>query len=117
MDSAGFYDPCMDYLEGCAVYGERGEYCDVGLRSEMGSDHEEDPLVEEVPHGDPSSKSDITASKDDEPPAPKALPKALPRVHRPEVSKLPWLTGREVASSSEEDTPLPKSFYIFGILI
>ncbi|KAK1784384.1 hypothetical protein P4O66_002699 [Electrophorus voltai] len=42
MDSVGSYDPCTDYLEGCAEYGERGEYHDVGLQSEMGSNRSDD---------------------------------------------------------------------------
>ncbi|KAK1794589.1 hypothetical protein P4O66_001310 [Electrophorus voltai] len=105
MDSAGSYEPCMDYSDGWAEYGARGEYRDVGLRSEM-----EDPSmeVEEVPHGGPSSQSDVTGFVDDEPPAPKAPPKAPPRAHRPEASKLPQVTAREAALSSE-DTPLPKA--------
>ncbi|KAK1795734.1 hypothetical protein P4O66_001216 [Electrophorus voltai] len=35
--------------------------------------------VEEVPHGDPSSQSDVTGSEDDKPLAPKVPPKAPPR--------------------------------------
>ncbi|KAK1803186.1 hypothetical protein P4O66_021703, partial [Electrophorus voltai] len=38
--------------------------------------------VEEVPRGDPSSQTDVTGSEGDEPPATKALLKALPRTRR-----------------------------------
>ncbi|KAK1790589.1 hypothetical protein P4O66_014465 [Electrophorus voltai] len=64
----------------------------------MGSDHEEDtPMeVEEDPHRDLSSHSDAKSSKSDEPPAPKALPRAR-------------CLGAREASSSEEDTSPPKA--------
>ncbi|KAK1784647.1 hypothetical protein P4O66_003330 [Electrophorus voltai] len=96
MDSAESYDPCTNYTEGWTEVGERGEYRDFGLQSEMGSNCEKDSLmeVEEVPYGDP---------------APTAPPKAPPRARRPRASKLPRVTGREAASSSEEDTPLPEA--------
>ncbi|KAK1793114.1 hypothetical protein P4O66_011521 [Electrophorus voltai] len=71
-----------------------------------GSDCEEDPAieVEEVPHGDLLSQSDITGSKNDEPPAPKALPRAC----HPGASKLLQVTWKEV-SLREEVTPPPKA--------
>ncbi|KAK1795765.1 hypothetical protein P4O66_008830 [Electrophorus voltai] len=41
----------------------------------------------------------------DEPLAPKVPPKAPPRAHRSEASKLPHVTFREVLPSSDEETP------------
>ncbi|KAK1796149.1 hypothetical protein P4O66_009233, partial [Electrophorus voltai] len=103
VDSTGSYDP---YLEEYKGYVECGEYSDVSLRSDRGSVREEDPAmeVEEVPHGDLPSQSDITGSENDEPPA----PKALPRARRPGASELPRVTWKEVLSP-EEDTPPPKA--------
>ncbi|KAK1784198.1 hypothetical protein P4O66_003969, partial [Electrophorus voltai] len=67
--------------EGYAEYEERRERSDITLELDRWSDQDEDPSmeVEEVPQGDPSSQTDITGSKGDEPPATKASPKALPR--------------------------------------
>ncbi|KAK1793119.1 hypothetical protein P4O66_011526, partial [Electrophorus voltai] len=83
-----------------------GEYSDVILRSDRGSNREEDPAmeVEEVPHGDLPTQSDITGSENDEPPA----SKALPRARRPGASKLLQVTWKEV-SLQEEVTPPPKA--------
>ncbi|KAK1795688.1 hypothetical protein P4O66_001178 [Electrophorus voltai] len=109
-DSAGFYDPTMDYHKGYMNSEKKGEYNDISLRSNFVSDREEDPSmeVEEALHRDPLSYSDIADSESDEPPAPKAPPKAPPRVCLSGVSKMPRVTCKE-ASSSEEDTPPPKA--------
>ncbi|KAK1800391.1 hypothetical protein P4O66_005622, partial [Electrophorus voltai] len=81
-----------------------------GSVADMGSDREEDtPMeMEEDPHGDLPSHSDAKGSENEEPPAPKALPRAPPRACRPRSNKLPQVVSRE-ASSSEEDTPPPKA--------
>ncbi|KAK1800243.1 hypothetical protein P4O66_000289 [Electrophorus voltai] len=61
VDSAGSCDPYMDYSEGYAEYGERAEYSDISLWSDLGSDYGEDPPmeVEEVLHGDSLADSDV----------------------------------------------------------
>ncbi|KAK1806980.1 hypothetical protein P4O66_005461, partial [Electrophorus voltai] len=61
LDSAESCEPYMDYYEGYAEYGEREEYSDISLRSDLGSDYAEDPSmeVEEVLYGD--SPTDIDA--------------------------------------------------------
>ncbi|KAK1802129.1 hypothetical protein P4O66_021757 [Electrophorus voltai] len=82
VDSAGSYNPYMDYSEGYAEYGERGEYSDVTLWFDLGSDYGKDPPMEvaEVLHGDSLADSDIhsVVSRNDEPPACMTPPKALP---------------------------------------
>ncbi|KAK1792038.1 hypothetical protein P4O66_001816 [Electrophorus voltai] len=82
VDSVGSYDLYLDDYRGYADYGE---YSDVSLQSDRGSYHEEDPSVEveEVPHRDLPSPSDATGSENDEPPA----PKAPPRAHHPEQAR------------------------------
>ncbi|KAK1794134.1 hypothetical protein P4O66_011032, partial [Electrophorus voltai] len=66
--------------------------------------------VEEVFYKDPPSAMDTASadSKSDEPSATKAPPKAPPRVFCSGASKLPCVNHREAASSSHQDTPLPK---------
>ncbi|KAK1792085.1 hypothetical protein P4O66_001860 [Electrophorus voltai] len=70
----------MDYSEGYAEYGERGEYSDVSLRSDLGSNYGEDPPmeVEEVLHGDSRTDIDVHSgvSGNDEPPTRMIPPKA-----------------------------------------
>ncbi|KAK1788380.1 hypothetical protein P4O66_015984 [Electrophorus voltai] len=75
-DSTGSY---LDLAEGYVEYGEKRGCSDVTLESDKGSDHEEDLLmeVEEVSKGKPPPPNDVMSSKEDEPPAPKALP--IPR--------------------------------------
>ncbi|KAK1785635.1 hypothetical protein P4O66_018270, partial [Electrophorus voltai] len=72
VDSAVSYDPYMDYYEGYADCGEKGEYSDVSLRSDLGSDYVEDPpmVIEEVLYGDSLVDSDVQSvvSRNKEPP-------------------------------------------------
>ncbi|KAK1803159.1 hypothetical protein P4O66_021209 [Electrophorus voltai] len=110
-DSARFYDPTMDYHEGYVDSERKEEYSDISLQSYFESNREEDPSmeVEEVFYRDSLSVSDTADSESDEPPAPKAPPKAPPRVRHSGASKLPRVTCEEASSSSEEDTPPPKA--------
>ncbi|KAK1789463.1 hypothetical protein P4O66_015379 [Electrophorus voltai] len=97
----------MDYYEGYRDSGEMEEHSDISLRSDFESDREEDPSmeVEEVLHRDAPSYRDTVDSESDEPPAPKAPPRAC----QSSASKLPQVTGKEALLSSEEDTPPPKA--------
>ncbi|KAK1794435.1 hypothetical protein P4O66_011308 [Electrophorus voltai] len=108
LDSAGTYNPYMDYQEGYADHGESREYSDVSFQSDSEFNHVGDPLmeVEEILHKDPPSVMDTASadSKSDKP----STPKAPPRVSRSGASKLPHMTHREAASSSHQNTPLPK---------
>ncbi|KAK1795657.1 hypothetical protein P4O66_001152 [Electrophorus voltai] len=90
-DSAGFYDPTMNYDKGCVDSERKGEYSDISLWLDFESDPDEHPSVEEVLHRDPLSVGDTADSKSNEPPAPKAPPKAPPRACRSGASKLPRL--------------------------
>ncbi|KAK1798164.1 hypothetical protein P4O66_000656 [Electrophorus voltai] len=105
MDSAGSYDPCLGNYRGYTDYGETGKCSDICLRSDMGSNREEDtPMeVEEDPHRDFPSHSEAKSSESEEHPA----PKAPPRARHPGASRLPQVASRE-ASSPDEDTPPPK---------
>ncbi|KAK1799539.1 hypothetical protein P4O66_000421 [Electrophorus voltai] len=81
VDSAGSYNPYMDYPEGYTDCGERGEYSDVSLRSDLGSDYVEDPPMEvEVLYGDSLADSDVqpVVSGNDEPPARRYHPRLRP---------------------------------------
>ncbi|KAK1798483.1 hypothetical protein P4O66_006775 [Electrophorus voltai] len=70
----------MDEYKGCDDCGEKGEYSDLSLRSDMGSDYEEDPPMEvkEVLHAASPKDSDAwsVVSENDEPPPPTKRPKA-----------------------------------------
>ncbi|KAK1795558.1 hypothetical protein P4O66_001055 [Electrophorus voltai] len=81
VDSAGSYDPYMNYNEGYAEYGE--ECSDVSLRTDLEFDRGEEPAmeVEEGLRRGPPSVIDTESadSRSEEPPAPKRLPKAPPR--------------------------------------
>ncbi|KAK1793797.1 hypothetical protein P4O66_001526 [Electrophorus voltai] len=105
-DSTGSYDPYMDYNEGYAEYGERGECSDVSLRTDSEFDRGEDPAleVEEVLHRGPPSVIDVESadSRSEEPPAPKRPPKAPPRRCRSGAGKLSRAVQREVTSFEEE---------------
>ncbi|KAK1794607.1 hypothetical protein P4O66_001327 [Electrophorus voltai] len=123
----------MDLTEGYAEYGERGECSDVTLESYRWSSREEDPLmeVEEVTGSEVDKPSaikaplkalprvrrfkvvsrgkfpppnDVIGSEEDEPPA----PKALPRARHSGVSKQPRVTDGEATSAAEEDIPPPR---------
>ncbi|KAK1791064.1 hypothetical protein P4O66_002105 [Electrophorus voltai] len=101
MDSAGSYDPCLDDYRGYTDYRETEECSDVCLRSDRGSDREEDaPMeVEEDPHRNLPSQSDVSKAP---------VSKAPPRARHPGARRQPQVASRE-ASSSEEDTPLTKA--------
>ncbi|KAK1784437.1 hypothetical protein P4O66_011372, partial [Electrophorus voltai] len=111
-DSAGSYDPYMDYYEGYTDYGERGEYSDISLWSDLGSDYVEDPPmeVEEVLYGDSLANSHVRSvvSGNDEPPASMIPPKALPRRYRLGTSKPARVKLLEVTSSKKE-TPFTRA--------
>ncbi|KAK1786122.1 hypothetical protein P4O66_017850, partial [Electrophorus voltai] len=90
VDSTGSYNPYIDYYEGYTDCGARGEYSDVSLWSDLGSDYVEDPpmKVVEVLYGDSLADSDIQPVMfgNDEPPAPMIPPKEetpFARAHSP----------------------------------
>ncbi|KAK1802657.1 hypothetical protein P4O66_004171 [Electrophorus voltai] len=76
VDSTGSYNPCLDDYGVYADYGEKGECSDISLRSDMGSDREQDtPMeVEEDSHRDLPSHSDAKGPENDALPTPKAPP-------------------------------------------
>ncbi|KAK1789907.1 hypothetical protein P4O66_002236 [Electrophorus voltai] len=87
VDSAGSYDPYMDFHEGYTDYGEYGECRDISLRSDLGFDYGEDSSmeVEEVLYGDPPNGSDVESadSESDEALALQIPPKANhPKLHK-----------------------------------
>ncbi|KAK1792243.1 hypothetical protein P4O66_012204 [Electrophorus voltai] len=88
-----------DLTEGCSEYGEQGEFSDVTVESDRGSDREE--FAQE----DHLSLQDTVTSEEEEPPA----PKAPPRVSHSGTNKQPRATGREAVSSAEEEPPLPNT--------
>ncbi|KAK1804526.1 hypothetical protein P4O66_020534 [Electrophorus voltai] len=108
VDSAGSYDPYMDYCEGYADYGGNRECSDVSLRSDLRFDYVEDPSMEmdEVLYGDPSNviDADSADSRSDEPPARKRPPKAPPRRCCSGASK-PFRAAQREVTSFKEETP------------
>ncbi|KAK1802534.1 hypothetical protein P4O66_004189 [Electrophorus voltai] len=64
--------------------------------------------IDETMGETPTAPLDITVSEDDEPPAPKAPPKAQLRARLSGASKQPWVTGGEMELSAEADTPPPR---------
>ncbi|KAK1785527.1 hypothetical protein P4O66_018891, partial [Electrophorus voltai] len=129
VDSTGSYDLYMDHPEGHAEYGERVEYSDVSLRSDMGSNYGEDPPmeVEEVLPGDSLADSDICSvvSRIDEPPARNSLyqgiqphtttraPVPKPRRGKGEATPVPTPETSKVTGAPPEmgvrKSPPPKS--------
>ncbi|KAK1793200.1 hypothetical protein P4O66_011601 [Electrophorus voltai] len=106
--SAGSKDPYMDYYEGYADYGGRGECSDISLRLDLGFDYVEDLSmeVEEVLYGDPLTDSDVESviSRSDEPPAHRISLKTPSRRCRWRASK-PSHAAHIEATSFEEETP------------
>ncbi|KAK1791435.1 hypothetical protein P4O66_013447, partial [Electrophorus voltai] len=100
----------MDYSEGYAEYGERGEYSDVSLWSDLGSDYGKDPPmeVEEVLHGDSLADSVVYSaiSGNDDPLPRTILPKDPPRRFHLGISK-PARVKLLEATSSRRKLPLP----------
>ncbi|KAK1788417.1 hypothetical protein P4O66_016849, partial [Electrophorus voltai] len=113
MDSAGSYDPYMDFYKGYADYGDNGECSDVSLWSDLGFDYGEEPPmeVEEVLCGDSPNVSDVESAdyESDEPPALKIPPKALPRRCRSGASKLSRVAQSEV-TAFEEESPFTRPY-------
>ncbi|KAK1793962.1 hypothetical protein P4O66_010876, partial [Electrophorus voltai] len=99
--------------------GEKREYSDISLRSDMGSDYAEDPPmeVEEVLHGDSPADSDALSvvSENDAPPAPTRWPKAPTRSleEGEEAIPVPTLETGKVAGAplvaGQQRLPPPKS--------
>ncbi|KAK1801389.1 hypothetical protein P4O66_023065 [Electrophorus voltai] len=102
----------MDDYKGCDDCGKKGEYSDISLRLNMGSDYVEVPLmeVEEVLHGDsqPDSDAQSVISENDEPPALMRQSRALSRRSHLGTSK-PASTKHLEAASFQERTPFTRA--------